>query len=48
MDQILLSAKVALGRLNRRVTEQQLNLLKLAAGSAAQLRAGTSIMPHAA
>jgi hypothetical protein len=48
MDQILLRAKIALGGLNRRVTEQQLNLFKLAAGRATQLRAGTPPMPHAA
>jgi hypothetical protein len=48
VSEILFRAKIPLGRLDRRVTEQQLNLLKLAAGRAAQLRAGTSPMPHAA
>jgi len=37
--QILLGAQVAFGRLNRRVPEQQLNLLQLSAGGAA--RSGT-------
>jgi hypothetical protein len=40
--QILPSAQIPLGGLNRCMTEEQLDLLKLAAGRAAQLRAGTS------
>jgi hypothetical protein len=38
MDQILLGPEVSLGRLHRRMAQQQLDLLKLAAGGAAQLR----------
>jgi hypothetical protein len=39
MNQILLGPKVSLCRLNRCVAQQHLNLLKLAATGAAQLRA---------
>jgi hypothetical protein len=39
MNQILLSAKVSLCRLNRCVAQKQLDLLKLATGGAAHLRA---------
>jgi hypothetical protein len=35
VDQILLGAQVPLGRLHRRVAQEQLDLLKLAAGGAA-------------
>jgi hypothetical protein len=38
MSQILLRAEVSLRRLDRRMAGQQLNLLKLAARSPAQLR----------
>jgi hypothetical protein len=41
MHKILSRAEVSFRGLNRRVAEQQLNLLKLAARSAAQLRACT-------
>ena len=39
MHQVLFGSQIPLGRLNRRVSQQQLNLLKLAACSAAHLRA---------
>ena len=42
VNQILLGPEVSLGRLNRRVAQQHLDLLKLAAGGAAQLRARAS------
>ena len=42
MNQILLRPEVPLSRLNRGVAEQQLDLLKLAAGGSAQLRAGSA------
>jgi hypothetical protein len=48
MNQILLCAQVPLGRLNRCVTQEQLDLLKFAASGAAQLGARAAIMPHAA
>jgi hypothetical protein len=41
VDQILLRAKVPLSRLDTRVAEQELNLLQLAAGGAAQLCRGS-------
>ncbi len=45
MDQILLGPEVSFCRLNGRMAKQQLDLLKLAAGRAAQLRAcATSVM----
>jgi hypothetical protein len=48
MRQILPGPQIPLRRLNRRMSEEQLNLLKLAAGSAAHLRAAAALMPHAA
>src|ERR1039458_7410399 len=42
VNQILLRTQVPLGRLNRRVTQEQLDLLKLTAGSAAHLRAAST------
>src|SRR5438094_4243607 len=42
VPEILLAAKVAFRRLNRGVTEQELNLLKLTATSVTQLCAGSS------
>ena len=42
MPEILLAAKVAFRRLNRGVTEQELNLFKLTATSVTQLCAGSS------
>jgi hypothetical protein len=48
VDQILLRPEVPLGRLDGCVPEEQLNLLQFAARRAAQLRAGPTIMPHAA
>src|SRR4030095_4883130 len=39
MYQILLGSQIPLGRLHRRVAQQQLDLFKLAAGCAAQLGA---------
>ncbi len=42
MHQILLRPEVSLGRLNRSVTEEQLNLLKLASGGPAELGTGTA------
>jgi hypothetical protein len=45
MNKILLRSQVSLSRLNRRVPQQHLDLLKLAASRATQLRAGaTSVM----
>jgi hypothetical protein len=48
VNQILLRAQVPFRRLHRSVTEEQLDLLKLAAASPAQFGAGTAAMPHAA
>jgi hypothetical protein len=48
MHQILLRAKVSLGRLHRRMAQQQLDLLQFPASRPAQLRAGAATMPHAA
>jgi len=42
VNQILLCAEVPLGRLNRGMAEEQLDLLKLPAGSATQLGAGAA------
>ena len=42
MNQILLGAKITFGRLNRRVAQEHLDLLKLATGCSAELRAGPS------
>ena len=48
MPEILLAAQVALRGLDRRVTEQELNLLELTAAVVAQLRTGPPPMPNAA
>jgi len=48
VNQILLRSEVSLRRLNGCVAQQQLDLLKLTAGSTAQLGAGATRMPHAA
>ena len=48
VNQILLGAKVTLGRLYGCVPQQQLNLLQFAARGPTQLRARATIMPHAA
>jgi hypothetical protein len=39
MHKVLLGSEVPLGRLHRRVAQEQLDLLKLAAGGAAHFRA---------
>src|SRR5260370_41858745 len=48
VDQILLGSEIPLGRLDRRVPEEQLDLFKFTPSRAAQLRASPAIMPHAA
>src|SRR6266849_1955948 len=48
MHQILPRSQISFGRLYRRVAQKQLDLLKLAAGSAAHFRATAPPMPHAA
>src|ERR1035437_4915373 len=48
VHQILLRTEVTLGRLHRSVPEEQLNLLQFTARRATQLRAGATVMPHAA
>ena len=42
MDQVLLRAQVPLGRLDRRVAQEQLDLVKLAARCSAELGAGSA------
>jgi hypothetical protein len=42
VNEVLLGAKISLGRLDPSVAQQQLYLLKLAATGAAQLRAGAA------
>ena len=42
MRQVLSGPEIPLRRLNRRMAEQELNLLEIAAGAAAQLRAGAA------
>ncbi|HVP48875.1 MAG TPA: hypothetical protein VMT32_19915 [Bryobacteraceae bacterium] len=44
----LLAAKIFLGRLNRYVAQQKLDLVQLPSGVAAQTGAGPADMPHAA
>jgi hypothetical protein len=41
MHQVLLGSEIQFGGLSRRVAQKQLDLFKLAAGGAAQLRAAT-------
>jgi hypothetical protein len=41
-DDLLVGAQIALGGLNRRVTEQELDLLQIATALPAQLGAGTT------
>jgi hypothetical protein len=48
VDQILLRAEIPFRSLDRRVTEKQLDLLKLSALGAAELGARAAVMPHAA
>jgi hypothetical protein len=48
MDQILFGPQVAFRRLDRSMSQKQLDLLKLTATGPAQLRARASLMPHAA
>jgi hypothetical protein len=45
---LLLGAKVPFRGLDGAVTEQELDLLEVAAALAAELGAGTTVMPHAA
>jgi hypothetical protein len=48
MNKILFRAQIPFRRLHRCVAQQQLNLLQLATGGAAHLRATATTMPHAA
>jgi hypothetical protein len=46
--QALFAAQIPLGCFHRNMTQEELDLLKFPAGSMAEPRAGTAIMPHAA
>jgi hypothetical protein len=43
--EFLLAAKISLGRLNRRMPQQKLNLLKLTSRQMAQSHASPALMP---
>ena len=47
VNQVLSRPEITLHRLYRRVAEEHLDLFKLAARCAAQLRARAALMPHA-
>jgi hypothetical protein len=48
VHEILFCTEVPFSRLNGRMAQEQLDLLKLPARTPAQLRAATPVMPHAA
>jgi hypothetical protein len=48
MSEILFAAEIAFCRLDGCVPQQELNLLQLTTAAVAQLRTGSTLMPHAA
>jgi hypothetical protein len=48
MSEIFFATEVAFGRLYRRMSQEELNLLNLAAVAVAELRTRPPLMPHAA